>query len=107
RNRWPGSRSPANTPSYDLPTDARSLGYAAGAARIPVASGGGDTTEEGSPCAGAAEGGARGRRSCMPNTNDPAVTTGGNISTSEPTAGDDIALADLPAKVRVHALAKL
>ncbi|HKN97402.1 MAG TPA: translation initiation factor IF-2 N-terminal domain-containing protein, partial [Pseudonocardiaceae bacterium] len=34
------------------------------------------------------------------------MTAGGDFSTPEPT-GDDIALADLPAKVRVHALAKL
>ncbi|HEX5402633.1 MAG TPA: translation initiation factor IF-2 N-terminal domain-containing protein [Pseudonocardiaceae bacterium] len=48
----------------------------------------------------------------MPNTNDPAVTAGGGLRTSEhgvpePTTGEHVALADLPAKVRVHALAKL
>jgi ribonuclease E len=48
----------------------------------------------------------------MPNTKDPAVTAGGGLRTSEPgvpetTTGEHVALADLPAKVRVFALAKL
>jgi ribonuclease E len=43
----------------------------------------------------------------MSNTTDPAAATGGEFSASGPGATAHTALADLPAKVRVHALAKL
>src|SRR5690348_13299965 len=51
------------------------------------------------PRVAASRRGARGRRSCMTNSDSPAGTTGGPVTLS--------GLDDLPEKLRVHALAKL